>query len=189
MRRPVNDKDEPFAAFMAASAHRLYRVAYLLTYDAAQAEELTQHALVRTYTAWPRIVDGDGYAYARRVLVNLHSDWWRRLLRRERSVPFVPERPAVGADPADAAVISTSLARALRQLSRRERAVIVCRYYLDLTEAQTADELGVALGTVKSATARALRKLRVDPGLAPPVDVSVPLLRKAAPLVGKQEVA
>jgi RNA polymerase sigma factor (sigma-70 family) len=122
---------------------------------------------VRTYTAWSRIVDGDGYGYARRVLVNLHSDWWRRRLRRERPTPQVLEQRATGSDPADAAVVRTSVARALQQLSRRERAVVVCRYYLDLTEQQTADELGVALGTVKSTNARALRKLRVDPHLTP----------------------
>lgn len=172
MRRPVDDgrtggHDAQFAAFMSGCAHRLYRVAYLLTNDAGQAEELTQHTLVRTYTAWPRIVDGDGYGYARRILVNLHSDWWRRRLRREQPTPQVPDRQATGLDPADAAVARTSVIRALQQLSRRERAVVVCRYYLDLTEQQTADELGVALGTVKSTNARALRKLRVDPQLTP----------------------
>src|ERR1041384_6089783 len=108
MRRPVDDgrtgdHDVQFAAFMRGCAHRLYRVAYLLTSDAAQAEELTQHALVRTYIAWQRIMDGDGYGYARRILVNLHSDWWRRRLRRERPTPQVPDRPAARADPADAA--------------------------------------------------------------------------------------
>ncbi|MFG2041270.1 SigE family RNA polymerase sigma factor [Dactylosporangium sp. NPDC048998] len=172
MRRPVDDRpdgerDAQFAAFMTGGVRRLYRVAYLLSGDAGEAEELTQHALVRTYTAWSRLDGGDAYAYARRILVNLHSDWWRRRRRRERPVPQVPERIAAGPDPADAAVARTSVARALRQLTRRERAVIVCRYYLDLTEQQTADELGVALGTVKSASARALRKLRVDPELSP----------------------
>jgi RNA polymerase sigma-70 factor (sigma-E family) len=171
MRRPEhdgqsNEYDAQFAVFMSGCAHRLYRVAYLLTSDAGHAEELTQHTLVRTYTAWPRIRGGDAYGYARRILVNLHSDWWRRGRRRERPVPQVPERRAAGPDPADAAVARTSVARALQQLSRRERAVLVCRYYLDLTEQQTAEELGVALGTVKSANARALRKLRVDPELS-----------------------
>jgi RNA polymerase sigma-70 factor (sigma-E family) len=165
MRRSADDAR--FAAFMSDCAHRLYRVAYLLTYDAGQAEELTQHALVRTYTAWSRIAEGDGYAYARRTLVNLHNDWWRRRWRRERPTAQVPERHASGPDPADAAVARTSVARALQQLTRRERAVVVCRHYLDLTEQQTADELGVALGTVKSANSRALRKLRVDPQLVP----------------------
>ncbi|WP_432972427.1 SigE family RNA polymerase sigma factor [Dactylosporangium sp. CA-233914] len=164
---PPGERDAQFQAFMAASTQRLYRVAILLTGDASEAEELTQNTLVRTYTAWDRLEGGDAYAYARRILVNLHSDWWRRRRRRERPVPQVPDRAAAGADPAEAAADRAGLARALRQLSRRERAVIVCRFYLDLTEQQTATELGVALGTVKSTTARALRKLRVDPQVSP----------------------
>jgi RNA polymerase sigma-70 factor (sigma-E family) len=167
MRRPAPDDDERFAAFMTASKDRLHRVAYLLTGDAGQAEELTQHALVRSYAAWGRITGEDAYAYTRRILVNLHSDWWRRGPRRERPVSEVPDRAARGPDPTDTVVERASVAQALRQLTRRERAVIVCRFYLDLTEQQTADDLGVALGTVKSATARALRKLRIDPQLAP----------------------
>ncbi|GGM29769.1 SigE family RNA polymerase sigma factor [Dactylosporangium sucinum] len=161
------EHDEPFAAFMATAKDRLYRVAYLLSGDAGEAEELTQHALVRTYTAWARLDRGDPYGYARRILVNLHTDRWRRLLRREQPAALLPDRPATGRDPADTAVARTGLTRALRQLTRRERAVVVCRYYLDLTEQQTADELGIALGTVKSATARALGKLRVHPELRP----------------------
>ncbi|GAA3452894.1 SigE family RNA polymerase sigma factor [Dactylosporangium matsuzakiense] len=161
------DRDGQFQAFMGTATQRLYRVAYLLSGDAGEAEELTQSALVRTYTAWERVDGGDAYAYARRILVNLHSDWWRRLRRRERPVPQVPERTAAGRDPADTALERVGLAKALRALSRRERAVVVLRFYLDLTEQQTAAELGIALGTVKSATARALGKLRVNPDLSP----------------------
>ncbi|MER7274403.1 SigE family RNA polymerase sigma factor [Dactylosporangium sp. NPDC000244] len=168
MRRAIEaDRDQQFQAFMDRATQRLYRVACLLTGDAGEAEELTQHTLVRTYAAWERLDGGDPYAYARRILVNLHSDWWRRRRRRERPMPQVPERVAAGPDPADAALDRASLTRALAHLSRRERAVIVCRYYLDLTEQQTAAELGVAVGTVKSACSRALRKLRVDPELRP----------------------
>jgi RNA polymerase sigma-70 factor (sigma-E family) len=163
------DRDGQFQAFMAAATQRLYRVAYLLSGDAGEAEELTQGTLVRTYSAWDRLDGGDAYAYARRILVNLHSDWWRRRRRRERPVPEVPERTAAG-DPAETALDRASLTRALAQLSRRERAVVVLRFYLDLTEQQTAAELGIALGTVKSAAARALRKLRVDPELSPLAD-------------------
>src|SRR5438309_10661234 len=105
---------------MRQCATRLHRVAYLLTADSGQAEELTQNALARTYAAWRRIRNDDAYAYARRVLVNLHTDWWR------------------------------ARAGALQGLTRRERAVIVHRYFLDLTEQQTARELGVSVGTVKS---------------------------------------
>lgn len=164
MQRP-DDDDEQFASFMNAAATRLYRVAYLLAGDASQAEELTQQTLVRTYTAWARIDSGDAYGYARRILVNLHNDWWRRRFLRERPMSEVPEPRRAEQDPADAVVARQSVARALRRLSRRERAVVVCRYFLDLTEQQTAGELGVALGTIKSANARALRKLRIDPGL------------------------
>ncbi|MGI5177036.1 SigE family RNA polymerase sigma factor [Dactylosporangium sp. CA-152071] len=160
MQRPEND-DDRFVSFMHASAARLYRVAYLLAGDAAQAEELTQQALVRTYTAWSRVDGDDAYGYARRILVNLHNDWWRRRFLRERPTPDVPEPRRAEQDPADGVVVRDGVARALQTLSRRERAVIVCRYYLDLTEQQTADELGVALGTVKSTNARALRKLRI----------------------------
>jgi RNA polymerase sigma-70 factor (sigma-E family) len=165
MQRPRDDDDE-FASFMSAAAPRLHRVAYLLAGDAAQAEELTQQTLVRTYTAWPRIDAGAAYGYARRILVNLHNDWWRRRFLRERPVAQVPEPRRAERDPADSVVARQSVARALQGLTRRERAVVVCRYYLDLTEQQTADELGVALGTVKSTTARALRKLRIDPALS-----------------------
>ncbi|MET7418774.1 SigE family RNA polymerase sigma factor [Dactylosporangium sp. NPDC005555] len=160
--------DEQFVSFMHAGAARLYRVAYLLAGDAAQAEELTQQALVRTYTAWSRIEGGDAYGYARRILVNLHNDWWRRRFLRERPMADVPD-PVRRAerDPADGIAARESVAQALQRLTRRERAVVVCRYYLDLTEQQTADELGVAVGTVKSTNARALQKLRIDPRLDP----------------------
>lgn len=156
--------DDEFAEFMRGSADRLCRVAYLLTGDRSRAEELAQDALARTYRAWKRVRSDDAYAYTRKVLVNLHTDWWRRRWR-EHSVAEVPDRTGVG-DPASRAVDRDALAAALLTLTRRERAVIVLRYYLDLTEAQTAAELGVTVGTVKSTAFRALRKLRVSPGLA-----------------------
>src|SRR2546430_12846381 len=69
--------DEEFADFMRQCARRLYRVAFLLTADPGRAEELTQDALARTYAAWRRVRRDDAYAYTRRGLVNLHTDWWR----------------------------------------------------------------------------------------------------------------
>src|SRR4051794_24242201 len=114
MRGP-GDGDDEFAAFMSACASRLYRVAYLLAGDPAQAEELTQHALVRTYTAWRRIDADDAYGYARRVLVNLHNDWWRRRFLRERPVPQVPEPRRTERDPAETVVAQDSVARALQR--------------------------------------------------------------------------
>jgi RNA polymerase sigma-70 factor (sigma-E family) len=158
--------DEEFADFMRQCAHRLYRVAYLLTADPHRADDLTQDALARTYGAWRRVRADDAYAYARRVLVNLHNDWWRARRFRERLVDRVPER-ASAVDEAGAAAQRHAVVRALQVLSRRERSVIVHRYYLDLTEQQTARELGISVGTVKSTTARALAKLRISPELDP----------------------
>src|SRR5256886_17659005 len=79
---------------MRQCATRLHRVAYLLTADSGQAEELTQDALARTYAAWRRIRNDYAYAYARRVLVNLHTDWWRARRWRERPGAAGPGRPA-----------------------------------------------------------------------------------------------
>jgi RNA polymerase sigma-70 factor (sigma-E family) len=155
--------DREFAEFMHGNVQRLCRVGYLLTADQGRAEELAQDALARTYRAWKRVRSEDAYAYARRVLVNLHTDWWRRRWR-ERIVAQVPER--AGGDPTAGSADRDALGQALRQLTRRERAVIVLRYYLDLTEAQTAYELKISVGTVKSTASRALKKLRVSPMLA-----------------------
>jgi len=174
----TDDGNDRFAEFMNQSAHRLYRVAFLLTGDRGQAEELTQSALVRTYTAWARVRRDDGYGYARRVLVNLHNDWWRGRLRWERAVARTPDSP-VG-DPAAGVVERQRVAGALQGLTRRERTVVVCRYYLDMSEQQTADELNIAVGTVKSATARALAKLRIAPDLNPGVAVGDSLAEGAS---------
>ena len=160
------ESDGEFVAFMRDCGQRLFRVAYLLTGDRSRAEDLTQEALARTYLAWPRVRHDDAYPYARRVLVNLRTDWWRlRRFSRERSVDTVPELPD-RADVADTTVHRGAIVDALRRLTARERTVIVYRYFLDLTEQQAAVELGLAVGTVKSTTARALAKLRVSPDLS-----------------------
>jgi RNA polymerase sigma-70 factor (sigma-E family) len=156
--------DEEFAEFVRQTAQRLYRVAYLLTADPGRAEDLTQEALARTYAAWPRVRRDDAYSYSRQTLINLRNDWWRGLHWRERPMSHVPDR----ADPdiAGTAVLRDSVARALQRLTRRERGVLVCRYFLDLTEQQTSRELGISVGTVKSTASRALAKLRISPDLA-----------------------
>ncbi len=153
--------DEEFAEFMQGNLQRLCRVAYLLTGDRGRAEELAQEAFARTYRAWRRVRTDDSYAYTRRVLVNLHTDWWRRRWR-ERSVAEVPDRVAPG-DSATVTADRDALVRAVAGLTRRERAVIVLRFYLDLSEAQVAADLGISVGTVKSTSSRALKKLRVSP--------------------------
>jgi len=160
---------EGFDEFVRACSHRLYRVGCLLTGgDLARAEDLVAETLARVYLAWPRVRQGDAFGYARRTLVNLHVDW-RRLLRRRAETltdrpPDTPGGPAHDGDIAQ----RDSVVRSLRRLTRRERAVVVLRYFLDLTEQGTADELGVSVGTVKSTNARALAKLRVSPDLVEP---------------------
>jgi RNA polymerase sigma-70 factor (sigma-E family) len=155
------DPDD-FDEFVRSCSHRLYRTACLLAGgDLASAEDLTAEALARVYLAWPRVRTGDAFGYARRVLVNLHIDWWRRPGRQRETVtdriPEGPDRTDVGID----AARRDSVVRALGQLTHRERAVVVLRYYLDLSEQDIAAELNISVGTVKSTGARALRKLRV----------------------------
>jgi RNA polymerase sigma-70 factor (sigma-E family) len=157
---------EAFDDFVRACSVRLGRIGCLLTGgDVAWAEDLVAEALTRVYLAWPRIRAGDAFGYARRTMVNLHTDWWRGRSRRPEVLTDRPPDIAIGADPPDDLAQRDSLFRALRQLTRRERAVVVLRYFADLTEQDTAEELGISLGTVKSTNARALGKLRVSPDL------------------------
>jgi RNA polymerase sigma-70 factor (sigma-E family) len=163
--------DSSFADFMRGNAARLFRLAYLLTGDRHRAEELTQDALARTYQAWQRVLDDDAYAYTRRILVNLHTDWWRARRWREQAVAEPPD--ATGApDPAVSVSQRDWAVRTLLRLSRRERAVVVLRYYADMSESDIARELGISPGTVKSTAARALEKLRDHAGQTALEDVS-----------------
>jgi RNA polymerase sigma-70 factor (sigma-E family) len=150
-----------FAEFVAGSQARMVRLGELLTGDRGRAEDLAQEGYARAYAAWGRIRGGDPTAYVRRCIVNANIDWWRRRTWRERTrspVPEAADRTDVAGDVAARTVVLAALAR----LTSRERAVLVLRFYLDLTEAQIAKELGIAPGTVKSAGARALAKLRAD---------------------------
>jgi RNA polymerase sigma-70 factor (sigma-E family) len=156
---------EDFPDFVRSASGSLLHTAWLLTGDRHRAEDLVQGALVRTYSAWGRVRSEDATAYARRVLVNLHTDWWRRRPWREAPVPTPPEA-AEGTDPASASDDRDALVRALAALGRRERTVVVLRYYADLDVETVAGLLGVTQGTVKSAASRALAKLRVSTELA-----------------------
>lgn len=161
-------RDEEFTAFMREARDPLHRKAYLLCGDRHRAEELTQHALERTYRAWPRAAQRDPLAYARRVLANLRIDTWRRTRREvlagpdelssaERAArPVGRDRGAVTAavDDRDAVV------RALLALPVRQRRVVVLRHLLDLSENEVAAELGMPVGTVKSTASRGLARLR-----------------------------
>ena len=152
--------DQEFAAHMAATSPRMKRVAILLCGDTALAQDLLQTAYARTYAAWRRVRRGEAEAYTRRVLVNAHIDWCRRRPWLEVAVAALPETSATVVDVTGQVEDRVVLAAALATLTPRERTVLVLRYYLDLSEQQTASELGVGTGTVKKTASVALRKLR-----------------------------
>lgn len=155
----MTDATEEFTAFAAARQQALGRMAFLLTGEHHAAEDLVQIALAKTYLAWDRIrAKGATEAYVRRIIVNEYTSWWRRAWRqRERVTGEVPERPASVDDDYGE---RDEIWRAIRTLSPKQRAVIVLRYYEDLTETETANVLDVTIGTVKSHTNRALVRLR-----------------------------
>lgn len=152
-------RDEEFAAYVAARRPALYRSAYLLCGDHHRAEDVVQSALAKLYVAWPRVVrTTTPDAYARRVVVNCHLDDVRRPWRRERSTP--DERldgPAVLGLPVEE---RDALWSALRSLAAGQRRVVVLRHLWGLSVEETAADLGVSVGTVKSQTSDALRRLR-----------------------------
>lgn len=151
-----------FADFVASRSPALLRTARLLTGDWASAEDLLQDALATCWRRWSRI-SGNPEPYVHRVMVTTYLAWSRRFWNRERPTEVLPERPV--ADATGQVDAEAELAAALRRLPRRQRAVVVLRYYDDLSEAETAAVLGISVGTVKSQTSKALRALRVDDGL------------------------
>jgi RNA polymerase sigma-70 factor (sigma-E family) len=152
-----------FEEYVAARSGRLLGTAYLLTRDHGLAEDLVQTALTKAWFAWNRI-DGDPEPYVRKVLVNTYASWWRRKWNGEHPTEELPD--AGHADHAGSTADAHDLWQAMGRLPRRQRAVIVLRYFEDLTEAQTARVLDCSVGTVKSQTAKALAKLRLDPSVA-----------------------
>jgi RNA polymerase sigma-70 factor (sigma-E family) len=160
--------EEEFTAFVTANHARLVRIADLITGDHGRAEDLVQSVLIRTYLRWTKVRQGDPMGYIRAGLVNAHTDWWRRRSSREQVVAGeVPVGNEI-ADHADGVAGRDAVMRALAVLTRRERAVVVLRYYEDLTEVDIASTLGISAGTVKSACARALKKLRLSTEFAEP---------------------
>ena len=156
---------EVFRAYVAGRSPALMRTAYLLTGNRADAEDLLQTALAKTYLAWDRIREREAIdGYVRRVLVNTQTSRWRRRKVDEYATGELPER-SDGRDATDDVVLHDALWTALAGLPKRQRAMVVLRYYEDLSEAETADVLGVSVGTVKSTTSRALAKLRDSSGL------------------------
>jgi RNA polymerase sigma-70 factor (sigma-E family) len=156
---------DSFVAFVTARQRALLRAATLVSGDAHLAEDLVQEALVKLAVRWDRVGPGEPEAYVRRVLYrDLVS--WRRRFRRER-LGEVPDVAASSPGGDDRVVLQAALAR----LTPKQRAVLVLRFYEDLSVHQTADLLGVSPGTVKSQTSAALARLRA---LAPQLDRSSP---------------
>ena len=156
----MTDRDADFTAYLQARQGRLLRTAYLLTGDQHQAEDLLQTSLAKLYLAWDRVHDRESVdAYVRRIMVNENNSLWRRAWRRrEQPTDVVPEVSTAPPSYDDGS--SAALWSAVQTLPRKARAVLVLRYYEELTEAEAAEVLGISVGTVKSQTSRALARLR-----------------------------
>jgi RNA polymerase sigma-70 factor (sigma-E family) len=155
------DQRESFEAFVATRSAGLLRTSYLLTHDHHLAEDLVQTSLARAWSSWSRI-DGSPDAYVRRILVNTYSSWWRRKWNGESPTEVLPEVRLHDVAEHPVAELRSALAR----LPKRQRAVVVLRYFDDLSEAETARLMGCSAGTVKSQASKALAKLRIDPAVA-----------------------
>lgn len=159
LSRATSARDAEFTAYMQARQPALLRTAFLLTGDAHTAEDVVATALAKLYLAWDRVHDRESVdGYVRRIVANEATSLWRRpWRRREVASDVLPEqvREDVYDDGRTAAVWD-----AVSSLPRRQRAVVVLRYYEELSEAEIADVLGISRGTVKSQASRALATLR-----------------------------
>lgn len=154
-----------FDSFVSARSQALLRTAYLLVQDEGLAEDLLQTALAKAWFAWRRVQDPE--AYVRRILVTTSASWWRRRWTRETPTADLPE---TGGGHAEDAATRQDLWQAVGHLPGRQRAVVVLRFLEDRTESETADLMGCSVSTVKSQSAKALAKLRVDAAVAPVSD-------------------
>jgi RNA polymerase sigma-70 factor (sigma-E family) len=166
--------EDSFEAYVRASGPRLKRLAFLLTGDLNEAEDLLQSAYAKAMPHWSKV---SGYdvpdAYMRRVMVSIRTSWWRRSRGRERLVSEIPELPRHGTgatNVGDSVVDKQVLLAALQALPERQRAAVVLRHWCDLSEAETAQTMGCSVGTVKSNTSKGLARLRA--GLAVTTNVS-----------------
>jgi RNA polymerase sigma-70 factor (sigma-E family) len=153
-----------FEEFVAARTGALLRYAHVLTGDRHLAEDLVQSALASCFRRWSRIDAVDAERYVRKAVLNAYLSWWRRPARRRESsqadLTVVMDRRQVDAGADFGLDTRDELWQALGALPARQRAVIVLRYFEDLSETETASVLGVSLGTVKSQSNKAMHKLR-----------------------------
>jgi RNA polymerase sigma-70 factor (sigma-E family) len=153
--------EEDFQDFVVSRGRSLLHSAYLLTGNLADAEDLVQSALAKTYQAWDRIEDRNALdGYVRRAMVNTHISWWRRRKVDEYPTDDLPDQPVD--DQTATMQTNDALRHAIERLPQRMRAAVVLRFFEDMTEAEVADILGVSQGTVKSTVSRAVAKLRMD---------------------------
>jgi RNA polymerase sigma-70 factor (sigma-E family) len=152
----VSAGERSFEEFVGARRAALVRTAYLLTGNHADAEDLVQSALIKAVPKWGRIAD-DPEPYVRQMLARESVNRWRLRRWREVHTDRLPESPEPAVDVAG----RESLRVALAALAPRQRAVVVLRYYEDLTERETAEALGISVGTVKSQARDALARLRI----------------------------
>jgi RNA polymerase sigma-70 factor (sigma-E family) len=152
---------DDFVAWVSGAQGPLLRSAFLVAGSEAMADDLVQEAMIKVAARWSRLRTGNPTAYARTIIHRDHVSWWRR--RRETLVADDPE-PSTTYDE-DLVERQLLVREALARLTSRQRAVIVLRYFDDLTERETAEILGVTVGTVKSQASAALRRLREHDGL------------------------
>lgn len=145
--------------FLAERADPLMRTAVLLTGSHEAGQDLLQTALERLLRHWDTL-EGDPEGYLRRTLYNLAADGFRRQGRLQRKLRLIRAGTPPPPDPTDQVDLRDALVRLLLQLPPQQRAVLVLRYWEQLTEAESAAALGWPEGTVKSATSRGLRRLR-----------------------------
>jgi len=154
------DRDAEFTEYLSARQPSLLRTAYLLTGDRHQAEDILQTSLAKLYLAWHKVNDRSSVdAYVRRIMVNENNSLWRRgWKKREHAAEQLPE-----GDPHHDSYdegLGAALWEVVQTLPPKARAVVVLRYYEQLSETETADVLGISVGTVKSQCSRALASLR-----------------------------
>lgn len=157
----ASDDEAAFRDYVLTRSTALLRMAIMLTGNRADAEDLLQAALVKTYRSWGKINDRAALdAYVRRAMVNTHISWWRRRRVDEYPTDELPDQ--VVADHARESDMAEVVRRALDRLPQRMRAAVMLRYFEDMTEPEIAATLGISLGTVKSTVSRAVARLRID---------------------------
>jgi RNA polymerase sigma-70 factor (sigma-E family) len=156
------DREAEFTAFVSARGATLRRTAYLMTGDWDEAQDIVQTSLAKLYVAWPRVESAGAESYVRRVIANVFVDGRRRSWRREHPTEVLPEQTAVSVGDTEDRLV---LLEALATLPPAHRAVLVLRFWEDMSVEQVSDALSIPVGTVKSQSARGLEKLRAVLGV------------------------